>query len=443
MLQRLEGTYAMNQKMMSPSLWHDLIPPCQAKARSQKKHAKARKAPQGRTAGEHAPRGQLHVGCAVPLICAEIGFCWYLSGSVSPNSCEASFCLEGQKEAGVGPWARPPEETGGLRQKKGPTGWVQTGAEGHEHCKHYHIKRYVSDDQEHRPWTNAPPISCGVSKKSRIWFQRRSSSTQTLRSIDTGRGRQQQCQEVGQVRRRHVRGNGSSRSSSRTLEGVLSRSEPRHTAPSRRWRSSGSLSIESDLQCLSAEPTVWSGKHGQRSSSTRNPFGSRLFRFKSVATKAFNKASSQYCLGKTAVGWMYTNPVNNVRFTYHINWLAGFLNHQQYEHQGWPLVHLDGCFYDRLAGFNWKISDINHLLIRCILYCIYKYDWHKPLFCIYDSSPLKKRHLPEIFAKKVFLGLESLNHSEKSPRQFCFCRTFWCFVQWDFPGPPSNGTLNH
>ena len=44
MLQRLQGTYAMNQKILSPSLWRDLIPPCQAKARSQKKHAKARKA---------------------------------------------------------------------------------------------------------------------------------------------------------------------------------------------------------------------------------------------------------------------------------------------------------------------------------------------------------------------------------------------------------------
>ena len=84
-----------------------------------KKARKSEESAQGRTEGEHTPRGQLHVGCAVPLICAEIGFCWYLSGSVSPNSCEVSFCFEGQKEAGVGPGARPPEETGGLRQKKG------------------------------------------------------------------------------------------------------------------------------------------------------------------------------------------------------------------------------------------------------------------------------------------------------------------------------------
>jgi len=46
---------------------------------------KSQEGAQGQAEGEHAPRGQLHVGCAFPLTCAEIGCCPYLSGSVSPK----------------------------------------------------------------------------------------------------------------------------------------------------------------------------------------------------------------------------------------------------------------------------------------------------------------------------------------------------------------------
>ena len=142
MLQRLEGTYAMNQKIMPPSLWHDFIPPCQAKARSQKKHAKARKARRAALRESTRPEASCMSGALFLWSVQRLAFCWYLSGSASPNSCEASFCLEGQKEAGVGPWARPPEETGGLRQKKGPTGWIQRSSQGHEHST-------KSDDSRH------------------------------------------------------------------------------------------------------------------------------------------------------------------------------------------------------------------------------------------------------------------------------------------------------
>ena len=49
------------------------------------KALKSQEGAQGQAEGEHAARGQLHVRCAFPLTCAEIGCCPYLSGSVSPK----------------------------------------------------------------------------------------------------------------------------------------------------------------------------------------------------------------------------------------------------------------------------------------------------------------------------------------------------------------------
>ena len=117
-LQRLEGTYAMNQKIVSPSLWRDLIPPCQAKARRQKKHSKARKERRARLRESMRPEASCMSDALFLWLVQRLDVARISQFQSVPNSCEASFCFAGQKEERVGAGARSAAEACGLRQEK-------------------------------------------------------------------------------------------------------------------------------------------------------------------------------------------------------------------------------------------------------------------------------------------------------------------------------------
>ena len=115
------------------SLWRDLIPPCQAKARRQKKHSKARKESRARLRESTRPEASCMSDALFLWLVQRLDVACISHVQSVPNSCEAFFCFEGQKEERVGAGARSAVEACGLRQEKSRTRWIQRSAQGHEH----------------------------------------------------------------------------------------------------------------------------------------------------------------------------------------------------------------------------------------------------------------------------------------------------------------------